>query len=104
VAALLAVGFTLIVLALLPGSRRPLVLLVAAGLLCAGLARASTTDTFVVVVAGLLPVLAGLVLREILDTMRLAARARRADRRAAERRLAARQREYERRRRDRIAA
>jgi hypothetical protein len=99
-AALLVFGLVLALLALLPGSRRPFLLLVAAGLLCAAAARTATPDGFVVVAAGVLPLLAGLVAREIADTMRLTTQARRSEKRIAERRAAARRREYERRRDD----
>jgi hypothetical protein len=102
--ALLVIGLVLVALATLPGSRQPLLLLVVGGLLCAAGAAAATSDGFVIFAAGLLPALAGLVVREIGDTMRLATRARRAERRHAERKRLAQQREYERRREDRRAA
>jgi hypothetical protein len=101
---LLLVGLFLVALATLPGSRRPLLLLLAGGLLCSAGAATATGDGFVIAAAGLVPALAGLVVREIADTMRLAGKARRADRRYAERKRLAQQREYERRRDERRAA
>ena len=97
-------GSVLAALATLPGSRRPLLLLVVGGLLCSAGAATVTSDGFVIVAAGLIPALAGLVLREIGDTMRLASKARRAERRHVERKRLAQQREYERRREERRAA
>lgn len=101
---LFLVGLVLVALAILPGSRRPLVLLLAGGLLCAAGAATATTDGFVIAGAGLIPALAGLVIREVTDTMRLAGKARRAERRHAERKRLAQQRAYERRRQERRAA
>jgi hypothetical protein len=102
--ALLIVGLVLAALATLPGSRQPLLLLVVGGLLCSAGAATVTGDGFVIVAAGLIPALAGLVLREIGDTMRLATKARRAERRHLERKRLAQEREYERRREERRAA
>jgi hypothetical protein len=101
---LFLVGLVLVALAIVPGSRRSLVLLLAGGLLCAAGAATTTSDGFVIAGAGLVPALAGLVIRENTDTMRLAGRARRAERRYAERKRLAQRREYERRREERRAA
>jgi CHASE2 domain-containing sensor protein len=102
--ALFLVGLVLVALAVLPRSRRPVLLLIAGGLLCAAGAAMATNDGFVTLAAGLLPALSGLVVREVADTMRLAGKARRAERRYAERKRLAQQREYERRREERRAA
>jgi hypothetical protein len=101
---LILVGLVLVALAILPGSRRPLVLLIVGGLLCSAGAATATNDGFVVAGVGLVPALTGLVFREIVDTMRLAGKARRAERRYAERKRLAQRREYERRRDERRAA
>jgi hypothetical protein len=90
---LFLVGLVLVALAIVPGSRRSLVLLLAGGLLCAAGAATTTSDGFVIAGAGLVPALAGLVIR-----------ARRAERRYAERKRLAQRREYERRREERRAA
>lgn len=105
---LLAFGLVLILLALLPGLRRPLVLLSLAGLACALVARAITPDGFLIAAAGLVPVLLTLVAWEIADTFHVAAvpsrqarRERQLARRAEQRRREARERERQRRLRER---
>ena len=79
---LLAFGLALILLALLPGLRRPIVLLALAGLVCALVARAITPDGFLIAAAGLVPVLLALVAWEVADTFHLAATPGREERRA----------------------
>jgi hypothetical protein len=110
-APLLAIGISLVVLATVPTARRPVPLLLVAGLLFAILVGFAAFDPFLVAAAGLLPLLGGLVLREIVDTFRVLSAPRRADRRAlrferraAERRREARERDYRRRARQRLAA
>ncbi|MCC6222774.1 MAG: hypothetical protein IT201_04700 [Thermoleophilia bacterium] len=105
---LLAFGLVLVLLALLPGLRRPIVLLALAGLTCALVARAITGDGFLIAAAGLVPILLALVAWEIADTFHVAAapsrearRERRNARRADERRREARERERQRRLRER---
>jgi hypothetical protein len=109
--ALVAIGFSLVLLAVLPAARKPVPLLIVAGLLFAILVGFEAFDSFLVAAAGLMPLLVGLVLREIVDTFRLLSaprledrRGRRVERRALERTREHRQREYERRAKDRLAA
>jgi hypothetical protein len=111
VVALVAIGLSLVVLAVLPAARRPVPLLAVAGFLFALLVGFAAFDPFLVAAAALLPLLAGLVLREIVETFRILSGPRRADRlerrverRAFERTREHRQREYERRARQRLAA
>ena len=108
---LLTFGLVLILLALLPGLRRPIVLLALAGLVCALVARAITPDGFLIAAAGLVPVLLALVAWEVADTFHLAAmpgrekhRARQHARRAHERRRETAKRDRRRRQRSRRAA
>jgi hypothetical protein len=108
---LVAIGLSLVVLAVLPAARKPVPLLAVAGLLFAILVGFAAFDPFLVATVGLLPLLAGLVLREIVETFRLLSAPRRADRRrrrieqrALERAHERRQREHERRARQRLAA
>jgi hypothetical protein len=105
---LLGLGLVLIVLALVPGLRRPPLLLTLGGLLSALVARTLTTDDFLIVAAGVLPVLSGFVAREIVGTFDLlvtprreARRVQRLERRPQERLRQAEERE---RRRRRLAA
>lgn len=108
---LLAFGLALILLALLPGLRRPIVLLALAGLVCALVARAITPDGFLIAASGLVPVLLALVAWEIADTFHLAAtpgrekrRTRQHARRTQERRREIAERNRQRRQRSRRAA
>ncbi len=108
---LLTFGLVLILLALLPGLRRPIVLLAFAGLACALVARAITPDGFLIAAAGLVPVLLTLVAWEVADTFHLAAapgreerRTRQHARRSDERRRAIAERDRQRRQRSRRAA
>jgi hypothetical protein len=108
---LLTIGLSLIVLAALPASRKPLGLLVVAGFLFALLVGFATADVFLIAAAGVLPVLVGLVLREIVDTFRIASAPRRAarrgrqlERRALEREHELRERQHRREERRRLAA
>lgn len=108
---LLTFGLVLILLALLPGLRRPIVLLTLAGLACALVARAITPDGFLIAAAGLVPVLLALVAWEVADTFHLAAmpgreerRARQHARRTHERRRETAERDRQRRQRSRRAA
>ncbi len=100
---LVSLGLALIALALVPGTRRPLGLFALAALLLALVARAITTDGFLVASAGVVPLLLGLVAREIAGTFDLLGEPRRELRRAraAERRALARQRESRERDRER---
>ncbi len=103
---LVSLGLVLIALALVPGVRRPLVLLGLAALICALVARAVTTDGFLVVSAAVVPLLVGLLAREIAGTFDLVGEPRRELRRArvAEQRTQVRQqeaRDRERQRRER---
>jgi uncharacterized membrane protein len=109
--ALVAIGLSLVLLAVLPAARKPVPLLIVAGLLFAILVGFEAFDSFLVAAAGLLPLLVGLVLREVVDTFRLLSaprladrREQRVERRALERTREHRQREYERRAKDRLAA
>jgi hypothetical protein len=108
---LVAIGLSLVVLAVLPAARKPVPLLVVAGLLFAILVGFTAFDPFLVATVGLLPLLGGLVLREIVQTLTLLSAPRRAERyerrverRVLERTREHRQREYERRARERLAA
>jgi hypothetical protein len=103
-AVLLTVGLALVFLAFVPGLRRSPVLLALAGLVAALVARSITQDSFLVVAAGVLPVLVGLLVREMTETLDLVAeprreirRVRRLERRELERRREARERERRRR-------
>jgi hypothetical protein len=111
VVAVVAIGVSLVVLAVLPAARRPVPLLVVAGLLFALLVGFAAFDPVLIAAAGLLPLLVGLVLREIVDTFRILSEPRRADRRvrrieqrSAERMREQRRRDSERRARERLAA
>lgn len=79
---LLALGFALVAVALFPAFRRAPLFLAAAGAVSALAASAITNDGFVVLASGVLPVLAGLVLREMTATFELLAEPRREARRA----------------------
>ena len=105
---LVSLGLVLIALALVPGMRRPLVLLVLGAVVSALVARAVTADGFLVVSAGVVPLLVGLVASEIAGTFDLLGgprrelrRAREAERRAQARTREARERERQRRQRER---
>jgi signal transduction histidine kinase len=108
VVVLVSLGLALISLALVPGMRRPLVVLCLAGLVCALVARTMTADGFLIASAGIVPMLVGLLVREIAGTFDLVGaprrelrRARAAEQRAELRQRAARDRERQRRERER---
>ena len=93
-AVLLTLGLALLLLALVPGLRRFLVLLAFTGFVFALVARSLTPDAFLVTAAGVLPLLVGLLVREMAGTLDLVAEPRRELRRARE----LRRRDIERRR------
>jgi uncharacterized membrane protein YccC len=105
---LLAFGFSLVLLALVPGLRRLPVVLLFAGSFVALVVWAATSDAFLAAAAGLVPFLVGLLAMEIADTLHLvsaptraARRVRRAEREEEERLQVQRERERARRRRER---
>lgn len=93
-AVLLTLGLALLLLALVPGLRKGLVLLSLTGFACALVARSLTPDGFLVTATGVLPLLVGLLVREMAGTLYLVAEPRRERRRARE----LRRRDIERRR------
>lgn len=102
----LTLGLALILLAAMPGARRPLFLVAVLSLVSALVARSLNLDGFLVAGAGVVPLLVGLLTREIAATLDLVAEPRRELRRAKElarreeeRRREGRERERERRRR-----
>jgi hypothetical protein len=101
---LLALGLALIAVAIVPALRRAPLLLATTGGVGAVVAHSVGSHGFAVLATGALPVLAGLVLREITATFDLLAtpkrearRTARADRRPIERSREARERERRRR-------
>lgn len=110
---LLALGLALVAVAIVPACRRAPLFLAIAGAVSALVASSITSDGFVVLTSGALPILAGLVLRELTATFDLLAEPRREARRAGsknrrplERGHEARERERRRREREqeRLAA
>ena len=108
---LLAFGLLLLCLALVPGLRRAPLVLAALGAVAAIGTHSVTSEGFLVFAAGVLPVLAGLLLREMVSTAELVAQPRRErrreqriERRTLERRQEARERARRRRERQRLAA
>jgi hypothetical protein len=109
VVVLLALGLVLILLALIPGVRRPLVLMALVSIVAALVARSLTANAFLVAAAGILPLLVGLVAREMATTLDLVSEPRRELRRARQLEQREQQRarealERERRRRERRRA
>lgn len=105
---LLAFGFGLVLIALVPGLRRLPVLVLFAGAIAALIAWTMTADAFLIAAAGLVPLLVGLLALEISDTLNLVSRPRREARRTRlleererDRRREQRERERTRRRRER---
>ena len=108
---LLAFGLALVAVAIVPAFRRAPLFLAAAGAVSALVASSITSDGFVVLASGALPVLAGLVVREMTVTFELLAEPKREARRIAlERRRAierageARERDRRRQEREQLAA
>ena len=108
VVVLVSLGLALIALALVPGMRRLLVVLGFGALVCALVAQTLTNDSFLIASAGVVPLLVGLLAREIAGTFDLVGaprrevrRAQAAQERAELRQRGARDRERERRERER---